>query len=75
MKANTQKFITAYQTIDSVINTEVIGKIARVANEREVKKLQSIINTCGAKISEQEFEFIASEMCCDWEDFLNTYIN
>jgi len=73
MRANTKKFITAYQTIDDVTNTEVIGRTKRLVKEKEVKRLQKILDTCGSKITEEEFTFIASEMCCEWEDFTDTY--
>ena len=75
MKANTLKFITAYQTIDLVVSQEVYGKVARIAKEKEAAKLETVISTCGAKVTEEEFELISADLCCTWEDFQNCYIN
>ncbi len=73
MKSNTKKFIEAYQSIDKVIEREAIGKIERVKKEKEISSLEKIIATTGAKITAQEFEYIASDLCCEWEDFENSY--
>jgi hypothetical protein len=74
MKANTKKFIEAYQLIDSVTESEAIGKVERIKKEKEIKNINKIIKTTSAKINEEEFKYIASELCCEWEDFKNSYI-
>ena len=73
MKANTKKFIEAYQSIDTVTEAEAIGKVARLKKEKEVARLEKIIKTTGAKVDQIEFQYIASELCCEWEDFENSY--
>jgi hypothetical protein len=73
MKSNTKKFIEAYQSIDSITEAEAIGKVARLKKEKEISRLEKIIKTTGAKVDQSEFTYIASEMCCEWEDFENSY--
>ena len=73
MKANTKKFIEAYQLIDSITEAEAIGKVERIKKEKEIERLKKIIKITSAKINQEEFKYIAPELCCEWEDFENSY--
>ena len=74
MKANTKKFLNTYNQIAEVENTEVIGRLERLAHEKLTNKLNADLLKFASKVTEEEFEF-CSDLCCTWEDFTDCYIN
>jgi hypothetical protein len=74
MKANTQKFLNTYNQIGVAENLEIIGRLERLAHEKLMFKLNSNLLKFASKITEQEFEF-CGDLCCDWEEFTDCYIN
>lgn len=74
MKANTKKFLTTYNALGKIENLETpIGRVERIQREKEVRLLESDLTKFGAKVTEDQFEFLGDLCINSWEDFMDAY--
>ena len=81
MKAATRKFETTYtrtndivSLLDNRFDTEMESWV-RNDLMKEYKKLSSQLTKLSAKISEDEFELLESDLCMDYETFQESWDN
>tara|TARA_R110000796_G_scaffold78773_1_gene175562 strand:+ start:650 stop:958 length:309 start_codon:yes stop_codon:yes gene_type:complete len=81
MKAATRKFETTYtrtndivSLLDNRFDTEM-ESWTRNDLMKEYKKLSSQLTKLSAKISEDEFELLESDLCMDYETFQESWDN